>query len=296
MSCELNGQILREGENLTLRGDAVPSSADVVFVVSHKDCNEDIVSRVADISTQIERNFQQAGVTDIQYGLVGYGGQNVLSEPHSHTLDSQLMESKARLVDALNSFITMEGSSEDAFSALHFAAKYPFRVGSSKAIILLPCDSCHERVTSYSQIQNFLQSRGIHLHVLMQHDFRLRTQSPKTSFIFGVDRAGLFTPKHVGDSDLVGDAELRRQVALPKDLCAAMSDTTDGSTFNVGQLLHTRPAMQKRFLDVMSRVVVKKGTDEACQNCECVADDLGLGTTICRRCDTEPTTRVSKAF
>jgi len=63
-----------------------------------------------------------------------------------------------------------------------------------------------------------------------------------------------------------------------------MSDTTDGATFNVGQLLNTRPAMQRRFLDVLARLVVQKATERTCVDCQCIAED-GRSTTVCRSCD-----------
>ena len=32
----------------------------------------------------------------------------------------------------------------DVMSGVRFAAKYPFRIGVSKSIILLPCEACRE--------------------------------------------------------------------------------------------------------------------------------------------------------
>jgi len=72
---------------------------------------------------------------------------------------------------------------------------------------------------------------------------------------------------------------------MPKDLCSALAETTDGATFNVNQLVHTRPAMQKRFLDVFSRLVVKKAAKPSCLQCACSA-----GRPLCRACGAEPLT------
>jgi len=290
VKCELeDGRIISEGQNATVEDSSIPQTADVVFIISQNECNQDVVGRVGDIVEQMQRNFDKSGIRDVQFGLVGYGNEGLLNEPHSHTFDGQLMHRKDKFIQALSRFnaVASEGG-EDAFHAIRFASKYPFRSGSSKTAILIPCLSCHEASAPYAEMQHLLHSRDINLHVLLQHDFRLRAQSPKTSFIFGVDRLGLFTPKHVGDATLNGDAELRRQVILPKDLCAALTETTDGSTFNIGQLLRTRPAMQKRFVDVLSRLIVKKATPSGCQNCECVLGESGQGTTTCRSCDAEP--------
>ncbi len=53
-------------------------------------------------------------------------------------------------------------------------------------------------------------------------------------FVFcpGVDKDGVYTQKHVGDRELEGDRDLRGQVSIPKDLCVALTQETDGSVFN----------------------------------------------------------------
>ena len=289
MSCQLSdGRILHEGQNVTLEGEAVPAAADVILVVSHRECNQDVIRRLTDLMTQVESNFNAAGVTSVEYGLVGFGAEGLLSSAHSHTFSGRLMGSKDEVLNSLRSFETSEGTPEDSLQAIQFASRYPFRTGASKTIILLPCDACHEGSVDKDVLKSSLHDREVSLHVLMQHDFRLRTSTPRTSFIFGVDDQGLFTPKHVGDSALVGDADLRRQVSLPNDVCASLSDDIQGSTFNAGQLLHTRPAMQRRFLDVLSRLVVKKAIPSQCQSCQCRVDAHGEAYTVCHICDYQP--------
>jgi len=284
VKCELEGETLPEGGNFAFLGEVIPKQADVVFVVSHSDCNEEVVARVGSIAEQIERQFDNAGIDSVNFGLVGFGGSGFLSQPHSMTINSELMGNKDDLVATLASFTTVPYSEDDAFSAVNFAAQYPFRPLATKSIIVIPCGSCHEDVTAYSTLASALDARGITMHTLLQHDFRLQTPTPKTSFIFGVDRDGLFTPKHVGDEELIGDAVMRQQVELPKDRCAAMSDNTDGVTFDINKLVHSRPGMQKRFLDVLSRMIVKKTTDCTCMNCECVVEN-GVASTVCKSCN-----------
>lgn len=289
VSCELSdGRTLQEGQNVTLEGAALPAAADVILVISHHECNQDVVRRMTDLVAQIERNFQQAGETSVEYGLVGFGAEGLLSSAHSHTFSGRLMGTKDEVLSTLQNFVTSEGTPEDALQAIQFASRYPFRTGASKTVLLLPCDACHEDSVDKDVLKHALKDREVSLHVLMQHDFRLRTSTPRTSFIFGVDNNGLFTPKHVGDNALVGDVELRQQVSLPSDVCASLSDDMQGSTFNAGQLLHTRPAMQRRFIDVLSRLVVKKASTETCQSCECRADDRGQAYTVCHSCSYQP--------
>jgi hypothetical protein len=94
----------------------------------------------------------------------------------------------------------------------------------------------------------------------------------------------VFTRKDAGGKDLVGDRELRQQVQIPKDLCAALALESDGSIFNTLQWTQSRPYMQKRFMDVMVRLVAEKGRPESCQKCDCVSDELGVGRAVCKTC------------
>ncbi len=42
----------------------------------------------------------------------------------------------------------------------------------------------------------------------------------------------MYTQKHVGSKQLKGDRVLRQQVLMPKDLCVALTEESDGSVFN----------------------------------------------------------------
>ena len=276
---------MQEGETVTLENSDVPKAADVVFVVSHKSCNRDVIARLEDIVNQMIRNFKQSGVRDVRFGLVGYGLPGTLGGPHSHTFEGEIFNTGNKFTAGLSSFaITNERTTEDSLTALHYAARYPFRMGVSKSIVHVPCDSCTEQEVEYPDIQRLLLDRDIHLHLLLHHNFELRTAARKTAYIFGIDREGLFTPRSVGDEELNGDKTLRKQVYVPKDLCAALSQESDGSIFSMTQLLEARTMVQKKFLDVFTRMTAKKGAPTECQICECMADETGVGISVCRSC------------
>ena len=75
------------------------------------------------------------------------------------------------------------GDNDDSMQAVRFAADYPFRTGASKNIILLPCDACLENAVTYAEMQRLLLAKDIRLHVLMQHDIKLRGgKSAKQAF------------------------------------------------------------------------------------------------------------------
>jgi hypothetical protein len=67
------------------------------------------------------------------------------------------------------------------------AAKYPFRAGVAKSIVLLTCSECTEQAARYNEIEHNLKMRGISLHVIMDHEFTLSSDisTPKTNYLFG---------------------------------------------------------------------------------------------------------------
>ena len=144
MKCE-QVDINREftGE-VTLEGQQVPKKADVIFVIEHAECNGVITENLKDIAEDIQTQMIQRNLDDVKFGVVGYGSEGYLREAHSHTIDSQLVNSVDKLQRAASSIQDQEhGTGEvDPLKAVYFAAQYPFRTGASKTIVLLPCEQC----------------------------------------------------------------------------------------------------------------------------------------------------------
>lgn len=272
------------GEEVTLRGKRVPAAADIIIVMQHAACNKRIHEKLKDTIDDLEKALKARGLKSINYGIVGYGGPGVFDSVHSHTIDGQLMNTRDKVLLGLDQWTMEAGDNDDSMMAVRFAANYPFRTGASKNILLLPCDACQEDAVTYADMQRLLLAKDIRLHVLMQQDIRLRSKSPKQSFIFGADRNAIFTRKHV--KNLKGDQVLRKQAMMPKDLCVALSEETGGSLFNTIKWLSGKRNSQKRFVDVMVRVIAKKATPTSCQICECVPDMTGTGMAVCRDCKT----------
>ena len=102
----------------------------------------------------------------------------------------------------------------------------------------------------------------------------------------GADRDHVYTRRDAASQEIQGDRELRQQLMVPKELCAALAMETEGSVFNTLQWSEGRPYMQKRFVDVLVRLIAKKGVPADCQNCDCIADETGVGKTVCNTCET----------
>jgi hypothetical protein len=288
--CSLpSGAYFHEGEVTTLNEAEVPRSADVVFVIQHAACNKGVVDKLTDIIDDIDKAFAARNLGDVRYGVVGFGGRGVLGPAHTHTMDGQVLNTRDRVLMGITDFDFEAGNDGDVMAGVRFAAKYPFRTGASKSIVLLPCDACREGEVRYTELQQLLIERDLKLHMIMDHSFPLRggksNKSPKTAYIFGVDKDGVFTHKHVNDRELAGDRELRNQVAAPKDLCAALTEVTDGTVFSAPQMTNSNPAMQKKLVDVMVRLWAKKAEPSSCQVCDCIADNVGVGMSVCHHCE-----------
>jgi len=277
-----------EGEEVQIEGDDIPQSADIVLVVSQKTCNTDLVPKLQDLVNRLDISLTARGIESNLYGLVGFGGEGDFSYAHHHTIDGLLMGSKTKYTQAVETLPVFEtDATEDALAAIEFAAQYPFRAGVAKIIIVIPCDTCYEHTSSYNDVADLLKSRNISLTTMLQNQFQVDKSNPSTSYIFGVDSHTVYTRKDFGDMNPAGDTSLRPQVALPKDLCTALTDLSGGALFNSRHLLESRPQAMKKFLDVMGSVISMKGGEPTeCQVCECEAPyGAGVSKTICKPCD-----------
>ena len=184
-----DGQLMTEDdEPITIEGDDVPQEADIIFVLSHGSCNKATMEKLPDIANNIGKGLRAAGIKKTHFGLVAYGGNGKEAQPHSHTLDGQLINTKTAFLQSLRTFTTTgKDSGDETFSAVELATTYPFHAGASKTIVLVPCADCSEQGVMYSDLQAALLNNNIRLHILLQHDFQLKSKSksPKTSYLFG---------------------------------------------------------------------------------------------------------------
>lgn len=272
-----------EGEAKTLNAGDVPKTADVVFLIQHAACNKDVVDKLKAVVDDMEKAFKSEGLKNTQYAVVGFGGQDHLSVPQVRTMDGQIFNSANKVASTFSGFSLEGGSAPDIMAALGYAARLPYRAGASKTILLVPCDACKEQTIRYSDAQRVLVQSDIRLHVLVQEPIMLKTRSPKTAFIFGVDERTVYTSKDMSD-DLVGEEDLRKYIRIPKDLCVALTQDANGTVFSARQWVDSRPVMQKKFSDIMVRAIARKAAPTECQVCECVADQNGNGVSQCQSC------------
>lgn len=91
VTCKLgDSQKFTENDDRRLEGTDVPQSADVVFVVSHKPCNKDVIPKLKKLLDGIEDSLKEKGMRNNRYGVVGFGGEGILAEPHTHSIEGQV--------------------------------------------------------------------------------------------------------------------------------------------------------------------------------------------------------------
>lgn len=91
MSCQIDTTYLPVGETRQLTKPAL--TADVVFVVEEKMCNDNVDAKLPNLAKMIEASL--SAYKDVKFGLVGFGGEHVHSPSHTHTMDSKMFAARS---------------------------------------------------------------------------------------------------------------------------------------------------------------------------------------------------------
>lgn len=278
-----DGSEILSGEITTVTEDESVNTADVIFVVERKLCNKNVMPNLIRLAQGLDERYASKGFSNMRYAVVGFGGDGVAELPHIVTADGQVFNSIRSIISAFSSLTVGNGNS-DVFSALKYAAKLPTRMGSSQVMMLVKCTTCTpgEDPSVYTDIYRMLIDRGMHLHILDDDDFAVRTAAKpsKSKRIFGVDHRLAYTAKDL--KEMHGDADIHSQIRLPKDFCVPLALETNGTLFSSLKMFEKRN-VNKKFIDVMARRVALSEAPD-CQICECVSAEDGVGQSLCNRC------------
>lgn len=132
---------MKEGEALKFTRANAISAADVVFLVEEKECNKERVKFLGKLAQTIEDNYKQTGHRDVRFSVVGFGGSEIHSAPHVHTLDGQISGPLRSLESAIESLQFGDGP-VNILEALRYAASLNFRPGTTKTFVLMKCSTC----------------------------------------------------------------------------------------------------------------------------------------------------------
>merc|ERR1719369_1112175 len=292
LRCELpNGDRLVMYDSHTMMNqEDIPFKADVVFVVSHRSCNTNFMPKFTQLLTTMKDAMEAEGMTDIHFGLVGYGGMGEYFKPHTYTVNNGhqfgAFDQFGHAVENFPLYDEYCHDHEDGMAALAFASNYHFRPGVRRTIVMVPCEESYEYTYTYSNVYYKLAEKDINLSMLVGHDFAIDKSNPKTEFVFGVDRERVFTRVDHGNVSPAGDESLRPHVHVYKDLFTALTDSMRGSVFDKNFMMTGKAQQEQKFMNVFSSVVAMKSRPYNCQHCECLAPENSreYAQTVCKPC------------
>lgn len=275
------GFMFMPGEEVTFsdkfRREEIEHSADIVFVVEKRKCNEKSIADLNRIIQELEQTLGNGGMRNNRYGLVGFGGENIHGE-YSITIKSELMATAGLMMNEVRKLDLYDGYSKIyPLNAINLAAQYPFRPTVRKTIILVACNMLCNRKVSYQQVLNQLKEHDIALHLLQEYDFEmLGNKSPKTTNLYGIDSKQVFTK-----TDNNAKEKLFETIKLPSGDCAELALASNGSVFDAAKMSRGDKSI---FVNRFTQRIMDSLEMVNCQTCACSQNKMGMAQSICRRC------------
>jgi len=284
VACEVGSNTITMGESIELATPVM--AADVVFVVEEKMCNRDIDSKLPALAKLLERSLGKNSFTDMRFGLVGFGGAGVHKPNHVHTMASKMFASRAEFsLGTAELVFSNDDTNKDVFSAIDFAAQYPFRAGASKVVIVLPCSDCSSSQLSYRSVAARLNSENINVHVINKFDFEVTVEgkNPASNYLFGIDDSAVYTMRD--SKSIRGNSDLYSIVSKPTDSCSTLALSTGGTIFNQNMMTKMRSSTIKSFQTVFANRLATTTYPSRCTACSCEYNYMfGMSRTVCNKC------------
>ncbi|XP_066155546.1 uncharacterized protein Apoltp [Euwallacea fornicatus] len=290
IKCDLlNGTEIREGDFIRLHGSSVPRTADIVFIVEAKKCNQDLRNRknFNILVESINQELSELNVTNNRYAVVVFGGDGVFNAPRSIVRNSQTFTNANSVLDYLD--ISVGNGDSDIYGAIIFANKLMFRPGVSRNFILLPCSQCDEdnMEHDYPTVHQLLFESSAALHILMDNSFAVTSidfRKRENKIPYGVDVNKAYTKKDIKKLD--GDQVLRNSISFSKSGlgldCFSLALETNGTVFSAKHLDLQKNA--RKFAPVFAKRLAYTAVPRDCTDCECSFLHNGLSYMECTPC------------
>uniref|UniRef100_W4VR36 Putative lipoprotein n=1 Tax=Corethrella appendiculata TaxID=1370023 RepID=W4VR36_9DIPT len=286
--CDLiNGSYVPEGTFIRMEENEIPRTAEIVFIVEAKSCNENITENksIMTIVNALNKELTDMNITDNRYSVIAFGGEQPFDKPRSIIINGNTFAKFYELEPYFQHIKMVNGTNKDMFEAIITAAKLIFRPGASKIFILVPCSEClaHDMKLDYSSVLQLLLENGINMHILMNQDIIGKARDIRS--FFGMDREKAYTKNDV--KHLIGDIDLRKQIRLPKasvGICSALAIETNGSIFTSKKLQPDKRHPIKKLSTVFGKRVAFSAMPNTCQTCECTGHNTGVAYMTCFPC------------
>jgi hypothetical protein len=252
----------------------IVKNADVVFVVMEQQCMSFAKDKIVEVAQSIKQKL--AGFNSVNFGVIGFNGVGVHSEPHVHTGDYQVNFGLDGLRKAVAE-LEMEdpfnvATKQDPLNAVQFAAtEFPFRTAAMKTIVLWTCADCGSQA-NYYDVQSELLQRGIQMHVMTTE--RVIVDGETDAELLGFDAMQMFTTAGV-------QGELRQSLISPHDSCTVLAQETNGTVWSVADQassVFTMPSEQ------ISSKITQQHENTPCMECECDSVQYAPRT-VCYPCE-----------
>ncbi|RUS82211.1 hypothetical protein EGW08_010025 [Elysia chlorotica] len=263
-------------ENFQVQGnEAKYQSADVVFVMEDVKCNQWARSSLPSIVTHMDAVLVRKGFTGNRFGLEGYGGVDV-DDVSVRTIDGQHFGGAELFLKALETLRFSENvGAGDLARALREAAKYPYRAGVAKVLVLAPCSKCEVSLLDRTLISN-LAAYGFQVHVLQDKGY-----STEGFTVFGTNKDRFF-PREATDFNgvLRNERTIDQRDGRMIDFCQDVTDQTGGAIFDT-TFIQGKGATQRQFEKAFSSHVALSTKLPVCQECQCDANTGRARCTLC---------------
>jgi hypothetical protein len=143
------------------------TSADVVFIVDESGSMGGEHAFLQNVISDLDAGLLAAGVTTLQYGVVGYGGASVPNAPGPRDISSGL-QNLAGAQTALSQ-LTTNGGFEDGFEAIHFALNNYNLTGQATNFILVTDEDrdVNDPTKNFANTAAALASNGVVLNAIL---------------------------------------------------------------------------------------------------------------------------------
>lgn len=245
---------------------------DVVLLVPETPSMRNFANKLPEFVTSLTKEMSKYS---FQFGVVGYGGENIHSHPHMVTVNGQLFGSADQLETTIEHLKfpikTRENSTIDNVEAISVASRYPFRAGATKIFLLLTGEDKETTdVWRLMRVTRMLQAQDITLNILGKYG-KLRGD------FIGQDYKG----KVYYRKALRGTGS---GVSLPAGELVEIMKNTEGSVFGLSFLV-AEDEMKFKTVALANANAWKeqiKRDQIMCKECFCARGDAGQGKSICK--------------
>ncbi|XP_017768375.1 PREDICTED: apolipophorins [Nicrophorus vespilloides] len=306
MKCRNSDQPRDIGDKFSVKVPA--KAADVIIVVDQSKSNEAIYKDlVQPMVADLNKEFAAKGINDVEYHLMGYGGEhgnypshftsggkmswkgklpNIKFADSPNKKDVDLGHEKAnQAVDIIkmikDEIVLITGAKAQA-KAYYEALKYPFRAHAAKTFIAVTSEPCQPAKMAFLQkVHAMIETEpNVNINLITPFkDFKLK-DAKVTKGVIGFNARNVFTlsdakKKPEGTSELHKDLEY-------EDFCVDFTTKNDGNVFVADNFVSAKGASKKQYVQSVAHNIVhqilsvEKGYD-----CECSYTDSFTASNQC---------------